>query len=91
MATAEFSAFADILSAALSQHHLSGVGIAQLEFHCFLYDPANVGNLISGSCDFCKSSLDIRKFSIQVLLKPNLKDFELDLTSMGNEHNCPVV
>ena len=79
-------------------HTVKGFGIVNkaeidffLELSCFFHDPANVGNLISGSCDFCKSSLDIRKFSIQVLLKPNLKDFEHDLTSMGNEHNCLVV
>ena len=39
-----------------------------LEFSCFLYDPTDVGNLISGSSAFSKSSLNIWKFSIQVLL-----------------------
>ena len=62
-----------------------------LEFLCFLYDPANVGNLISGSPAFPNPSLYIWKFSIQVLLKPNLKDFEHNFTSMGNECNCLVV
>ena len=62
-----------------------------LEFLCFLYDPANVGNLISGSPAFSNPSLYIWKFSIQVLLKPNLKDFEHNFTSMGNECNCLVV
>ena len=47
-----------------------------LEFPCFLYDPTNVGNLISGSSAFSKSSLYIWKFSVHVLLKPSLKDFE---------------
>ena len=48
----------------------------------------NVGNLISGSTAFSKPSMYIWKFLIQVLLKPNLKDFEHNLTSMGSEHNC---
>ena len=47
-----------------------------LEFPCFLYDPTNVGNLISGSSAFSKPSLYIWKFSIQVLLKPSSKHFE---------------
>ena len=46
-----------------------------LEFLWFLYDPANVGNLISGSSAFSKSSLCIWKFSIHILLRPSLKDF----------------
>ena len=62
-----------------------------LEFPCFLYDPANIGNLISGPSAFSKPSLYIRKFSIHILLKPTLKDFEPNFTSMLNEHNCPVV
>ena len=44
-----------------------------LEFSCFLYDPTHVGNLISGSSDFSKSSLYICKFLIHVLLKPSLR------------------
>ena len=47
-----------------------------LEFLCFFYDPMDVGNLISGSSAFSKSSLYIWKFSVLVLLKPNLKNFE---------------
>ena len=47
-----------------------------LEFPCFFYDPTNDGNLISGSSAFSKSSLYIWKFSVHVLLKPSLKDFE---------------
>ena len=47
-----------------------------LEFSCFFYDPIDVGNLISGSSAFSKSSLYIWKFSVHVLLKPSLKDFE---------------
>ena len=57
-----------------------------LEFPCFLYDPVNVGSLISGSPASSKPSLYIWKFSVRVLLKPSLKDFEHNLTSMWNEH-----
>ena len=53
-----------------------------LELLCFFYDPVDVGKLISGSSTFTKSSLYIWKFSVQVLLKPSLKDFELNLASM---------
>ena len=64
---------------------------AFLEFPCFLYDPANVGNMISGSSAFSKPSLNIWKFTVHVMLKPSLKDFEQNLTSMGDEFNCLVV
>ena len=47
-----------------------------LEFASFLYDSVNVGNLVSGSSAFSKSSLNIWKFSVHVLLKPGLKNFE---------------
>ena len=47
-----------------------------LEFSCFFYDPTDVGNLISGSSAFSKSSLNIWKFSVHVLLKPSLENFE---------------
>ena len=53
-----------------------------LEFYCFFDDPADVGNLISGSFAFPKTSLNIWKFTIRVLLKPSLKDFEHYLASM---------
>ena len=62
-----------------------------LEFPCFFYDPADVGNLISGSSAFSKSSLYIWKFLVHILLKPSLKDFELYLASMWNECNYTVV
>ena len=62
-----------------------------LEFPCFLYDPMDVGNLISGSSAFSKSSLNIWKFLVHILLKPSLKDFEHYFASMWNEHNCMVV
>ena len=53
-----------------------------LEIPCSLYDPMNVGNLISGSSAFSKSSLYIWNFSVHVLLKLSLKDFEHYLASM---------
>ena len=55
---------------------------AFLDFLCFLHDLTNVGNLISGSCAFSKPSWYIWKFSVHILLKPNLKDFEHKLASM---------
>ena len=62
-----------------------------LEFPCFLCDPLDVGNLIFGSSAFTKPSLYIWKFSVHILLKPSLKDFEHNLTSMRNEHDCLIV
>ena len=62
-----------------------------LEFSCFFYDPEDAGNLISDSSAFSKSSLNIWKFSVHILLKPSLMDFEHDLTSMWNKCNCVVV
>src|SRR5574340_815945 len=47
-----------------------------LELSCFFYDPADVGNLISGSSGFSKNSLNIRKFTVHILLKPGLENFE---------------
>ena len=64
---------------------------AFLEFPCFLYDPADVDNLISGSSAFSKPSLYIWKFLAHILLKPTLKDFEHSLASMWNECDCAVV
>ena len=62
-----------------------------LELSCFFDDPTDVCNLISGSSAFSKSSLDIWKFSVHVLLKPGLKDFEHYLASMWNERNCTII
>ena len=62
-----------------------------LEFSCFFCDPADVGNLISGSSAVSKSSLYIWKFWVHVLLKPSLKDFEHNLASMWKECNCMVI
>ena len=47
-----------------------------LELSCFFDDPVDVGNLISGSSAFSKSSLNICKFMVHVLMKPDLEDFE---------------
>ena len=47
-----------------------------LEFSCFSYDPMDVGNLICGFSAFSKASLNIWKFTVHVLLKPGLKNFE---------------
>ena len=53
-----------------------------LEFSCFFYDPTYVGNLISGSSAFSKSSLNIWNFSVHVLLKPSLENIEHYFASM---------
>ena len=57
---------------------------AFLEFSCFFYDPTDVGILISGSSAFSKSSLNIWKFTVHVLYKPGLENFELYTASMRN-------
>ena len=62
-----------------------------VESNYFLYDPVDVGSLFTGSSAFSKPRLYIWKFSMHVLLKPSMKDFEHNLTSMGNESNCLVV
>ena len=53
-----------------------------LEFPCFLCDPVNVNNLMFGSSAFSKPVLYIWKFSMHILLKPDLKDFECNLASI---------
>ena len=70
-------------------HTVQGLGIVSkeeidvfLELSCFFHDPADVGNLISGSSAFSKISLNIWKFAVHVLLKPGLENFEHYLTSM---------
>ena len=62
-----------------------------LEYPCFLYDPMNVGNLISASSSFSKPSLDIWKFLFCIILKPSMQDFKHDFTSMEDEYNCMMV
>ena len=53
-----------------------------LEHSCFFDDPTDAGNLISGSSPFSKSNLNIWKFSLQILLKPSLGNFEHYFTSL---------
>ena len=79
-------------------HKIKGFGIVNkaevdvfLELSCFFHDPADVGYLISGSSVFSKSSLNIWKFMVHILLKPILENFEHYFTSMWNECNCVVV
>ena len=62
-----------------------------LELSCFFYDPADVGNLISGSSAFSKTSSNIRKFTVHILLKPGLENFEHYFASVLDECNCAVV
>ena len=68
-------------------HAVKGFGIVIkaevdifLEFSCFFDDPADVGNLISGSSAFSKTSLYIREFTVHVLLKPGLENFKHHFT-----------
>ena len=70
-------------------HTVNGFGIVNkaeidvfLELSCFFYDPTDVGNLISGSSVFSNISLNIWKFTVQVLLKPGLENFGHYFTSM---------
>ena len=70
-------------------HTVKGVGIVNeaeidvfLELSCFFDDPIDVGNLVSGSTAFSKSSLNIWKFMVHVLLKPGLENFEHYFTSL---------
>ena len=62
-----------------------------LELSCFFDDPADVGNLISGSSAFSKTSLNIWKFMVHVLLKPGLENFEHYFTSLWDKCNCAKV
>ena len=62
-----------------------------LELSCFFDDPADVGNLLCGSSAFSKTSLNIWKFTVQLLLKPGLENFEHYFTSVWDEYNCAVV
>ena len=64
---------------------------AVLEFSCLFYDLTAVGNLISGSSAFSKSSLNIWRFMLHVLLKPSLENFENYFANMCRESNHTVV
>ena len=79
-------------------HTVKGFGIVSkaeiddfLELSCFFHHSADVGNLISGSSAFSITNLNIWKFSIHIMLKPSMQDFEHSLISMGDECNCLVV
>ena len=70
-------------------HTVKGFGIVNkaeidvfLELSCFVHDPADVGNLIPHSSAFSKTSLNIREFTVHILLKPGLENFEHYFTSM---------
>ena len=76
-------------------HTVKGFGIVNKaevdvfpELSCFLDDPTNVGNLISGSSALSKSSLNIWKFMVHALLKPGLENF--DITLLACEMNAIV-
>ena len=62
-----------------------------LELSCFFNDPMDVGNLLFDSSAFSKSTLNIWKFTVHVLLKPGLENFEHCFTSVLDECNCVVV
>ena len=79
-------------------HTVKGFGIVNkakvdvfLEFSCFFNDPTDVGNLVSGSSAFLKSSSNIWNFMVHILLKPGLENFEHYFASMWDECNCAVV
>ena len=68
-------------------HTVKGFGIVKkadvfLDLSCFFDDPTDVGNLISGSSAFSKTSLNIWKFMVHILVKPGLENFEHYFTSM---------
>ena len=79
-------------------HTVKGFGIVNkaeidvfLELPCFFNDPADIGNLISGSSAFRKASLNIWKFIVHILLKSGLENFKHYFTSVWDACNCAVV
>ena len=76
-------------------HTVKGFGIVNkaevfLELSCFFSDPTDVGNLISGSSSFSKTSSNIWRLMVHVLLKPSLENFEHYFTSMWDDCNYVV-
>ena len=78
-------------------HTFKGFGIVNkaeidvfLELSCFFDNPADVGNLVSGSSAFSKTSLNIWKFTVHVLLKPGLENFEHCITLLACEMSAIV-
>ena len=61
-----------------------------MELSCFFDDPMDVGNLISGSSVFSKSTLNIWKFLVDILLRPGLENFKHYFASVWDECNCVV-
>ena len=79
-------------------HTVKGFGIVNkaeidvfLELFCFFDDPVDVGHLIYGSSAFSKTSLNIWKFTVHLLLKPGLENFEHYFIGMWDECNCAIV
>ena len=79
-------------------HTVKGFGIVNkaeidvfLELSCFLNDPADVRNLISGSSAFSQTNLNIWKFTVHILWKPGLENFEHYFAGMWDGCSCAVV
>jgi len=79
-------------------HTVKGFGLVNeaeidvfLELSCFFSDQMDVGNLISGSSAFSKSSSNIWKFTVHILLRPGLENFEHYFASLWDQCNCAVV
>ena len=79
-------------------HTVKGFGVINkaeidvlLKLSCFFHDPADIGNLISGSSAFSETSLNLWKFTVHVLLKLDLENFEHYFTSVWDGCNCAVV
>ena len=93
-----FSSLSEFSTQFIVIHTVKGFGIvnkaeadAFLKLSYFFYDPMDVRNWISGSCAFSKSSLNIWKFTVHILLKPGLENFEHYFTSVWDECNCVAV
>src|SRR5574337_943528 len=83
-------------------HTVKGFGIVKkaeidafLELSCFFHDPVDIGNLISGFSAFSKTSLNIRKFTVHILLKPGLENFKHYFSHIFKKikrwPDCPVI